>query len=359
MKHFGFPSIEQFRNIVRQVRDTCEYHQLPLPKIWFKGTVKIHGTNAGIVNDVNTGEIWTQSREQLITPKQDNAGFAAFVFKPDNHILFTKLFKKAQDLCVEEGILPGFTHIAIFGEWCGKGIMKNVAVNQLEKRFVVFGIRVIKYEGENEDGAIQTLEWLTDSQVRQVIEIHSDHNVFNIYTFKNWSIQIDFANPELSVNKMVELTNEVEAECPVGAAFGAIGVGEGIVWKAITDFNDPFPNLDRLIFKVKGAKHSDSHTKVQAEVDVEKVASIKAFANVVVTDHRLEKMVEKLKEAGIEVDVKNTGEFLKLVGQDVIKEETDRLEASGFVWKDVAGAVNNTAKQWWMKLIRSESGIAL
>jgi hypothetical protein len=35
----------------------------------------------------------------------------------------------------------------------------------------------------------------------------------------------------------------------------------------------------------------------------------------------------------------------------VIKEETDRLEASGMLWKDVATFVNANAKQWWMKLV--------
>jgi len=128
-------------------------------------------------------------------------------------------------------------------------------------------------------------------------------------------------------------------------------VGEGVVWK-VAKASD-IPHLNELIFKVKGPKHSDTKVKTTVEVDVEKVANARAYADAVITDHRLEKMVEKLKEAGVDLDIKNTGAFLKLVGQDVIKEELDRLEASGLTWKDVTASVNAAAKQWWMKLVNT------
>lgn len=347
MKHFGFPSIEQFRHTVKIVRDRCSFDNLPLPVITFKGTVKLHGTNAGVVKDLDTGEMWAQSREQLITPEQDNAGFARFV--TDNGITFQNLFKIAQDLSKLRDDPVGSTHLAIFGEWCGQGIMKGVAINQLPKRFVIFGVRVIV------DGPEQQLRWFTPEEVVSLYERFvesNDHNdkIFCIYNFQSWKIDIDFARPEETVNVLVDLTKSVEVECPVGRAFGVSGIGEGIVWKAEETWGQKL-RVDDLIFKVKGEKHSDTKVTKTVEVDVEKVRNAKAFATAVVTDHRLEKMVEKLKEAGTEVDIKNTGAFLKLVGNDVIKEETDRLTVSGLEWKDVANAVNQEAKQWWMKLV--------
>lgn len=44
MKQFiGFPSIDQFRNTVKSVRSSYDYHSEPYPTLTFTGTVKIHG----------------------------------------------------------------------------------------------------------------------------------------------------------------------------------------------------------------------------------------------------------------------------------------------------------------------------
>ena len=43
MKHFSFPSIGQYHNAVKSIRDNCEYHGTPLPTVTFQGTVKLHG----------------------------------------------------------------------------------------------------------------------------------------------------------------------------------------------------------------------------------------------------------------------------------------------------------------------------
>lgn len=342
MKHFGFPSIEQYRGAVKSIRDNCEYHGVALPTVTFQGTVKLHGTNAGIVFCLATGEMWAQSREQCITPESDNAGFARFVADNDN--TFRTLFKTSQDLSGLGDDPAKPTHLAIFGEWCGKGIMKGVAINQLEKRFVVFGCRVIT------DAEIPTLRWLPGTDLVTIVASAPNERVFCIQNFKTWTLDIDFARPEIAQNELVRITDEVENECPVGKAFGVSGIGEGVVWKILVPVPG-MPHANELIFKVKGKKHSDTKVTTTAEVDVEKVANARAYADAVITDHRLEKMAEKLKEQGVELDIKNTGAFLKLVGQDVIKEETDRLVASELEWKDVANVVNAAAKQWWMQLV--------
>ena len=89
-KHISFPSIEQFRNIVADINRTYNFVGLdengeaiydparPKPVLTFKGTVKLHGTNAGVSFNMLEG-MWAQSRENIITPEKDNAGFAFFV----------------------------------------------------------------------------------------------------------------------------------------------------------------------------------------------------------------------------------------------------------------------------------------
>ena len=73
-----YPSIEQFRNVIRTVKERHDYqgksengepiyqHVSPYPVIKFTGTVKLHGTNAGIVL-CKDGTMSFQSRERQLT----------------------------------------------------------------------------------------------------------------------------------------------------------------------------------------------------------------------------------------------------------------------------------------------------
>ena len=359
MQHLRFPSINQFRTVVKNVRDRSNFHGIPLPKIIFNGSVKLHGTCSSVIKDPRNGEIWCQSREQIITPENDNAGFASFISELSGRGIDI-YFNIAAGVYGMNNLKPGDL-IGIYGEWCGRGVQKGVAINQLSKRFVIFGIRIYTpaeiTNDEDEDDWSSSV-WFSPVQLIRTQELYekelsetigsSDNLIFSIQKFQTWTIEIDFAHPELMQNKLVEITDEVERCCPVGKAFGVDGVGEGVVYRAVSKCE--FKTSD-LIMKIKGEKHSDTKVKKTATVDIEKVNSINEFASNVVTDHRLEKMIEKLKEAGKEVDIKNTGEFLKLVGADVLKEETDTIEASGLDRKTIMPAVNNSAKQWYLKFI--------
>lgn len=79
-------------------------------------TEKLDGTNAAIVIS-ESGEIGAQSRNNLITPEQDNFGFAQWVYANK-----------------EELLNLGVGHH--FGEWWGQGIQRQY--NLQEKRFSLF-----------------------------------------------------------------------------------------------------------------------------------------------------------------------------------------------------------------------------
>jgi hypothetical protein len=316
MEHIAFPEIQQFRNTIKLVRERAFDLNILPPTLTFVGTVKLHGTNASVVFPA-VGGYYCQSRSQIITPENDNAGFARWV--SENIDKFARFLSAG---------------VVVYGEWCGQGIQKGVAISQVPKNFIVFAVQ-----------GIETGIYMNHYRIRACTEFLQ----YSIYDYPYWELDIDFNRPEDIQNKLVELTNAVEAECPVAKAFGVSGVGEGIVWWPM---NNPNFNVHGLAFKVKGEKHSETKVKTLAAVDVEKLATIRELVDSVLTEHRLEKRIDALKEQGLEVDIKNTGAFLKLVGTDVYKEEKDTIEASGIPVGDVMGAVQKKAKQWWMEKVK-------
>ena len=335
IKHISFPSIDQYRNVVKAVRDRCTYHSVPLPVLRFEGTVKLHGTNSSIAYNTETGELWAQSRNNVITPEADNMGFARWVFS--NESAWRKGFEKLTSSMKGTAV--------IYGEWCGQGIMKGVAIAQLPKMFVIFDMKLVIDEVESWFPVYDVLTPFIDAGL-------PISNVHCIYDFQTWTIDIDFTKPEASQNMLANWTQEVEAQCPVGKAFQVDGIGEGIVWRCHPAYSRlmslPY-QTDDLIFKVKGEKHSDTKVKTLAEVDPVKLENVQKFVEATVTDHRLEKAIAFLQETTeFPFDLKNLGSFLKWVGSDILKEESDILEASGLSRQDVMPKVSAAAKQWFL-----------
>jgi hypothetical protein len=170
----------------------------------------------------------------------------------------------------------------------------------------------------------------------------SDHTqgIYNINEFQTFEVTVDFNTPELSQNKIIDMTVEVENECPVGKHFGVSGVGEGIVFTAIY-------NGEQFIFKSKGEKHSVSKVKTLASVDVELVESMNAFVDYAVTENRLKQGIEYMKRNGFDISQKNTGEFLRWIVGDIVKEETDVITGNGLDQKKLNPLISTKARQWY------------
>lgn len=313
-----YPSIEQFRNIVHKVKTQHDFqgldeegnaiyaHTSNYPTLTFEGTVKLHGTNAAIVRYAD-GRTEFQSRERVLSEGSDNAGFYAEMSQKNIDFLFSKI--------------PFNEYVAIYGEWCGANIQKGVGITGLPKMFVIFGIKI--------DG-----EW---GNINQLYD--PEQKIYNIRLFDRFSIDIDFNHPELSQNKLIEMTLQVEDECPVAKAFGVSGVGEGIVFTCTTN--------PELKFKSKGEKHSVSKVKTLNSIDVEEVSRVEDFVENVCTVNRLEQGLSYMKEMQLEISQKSTGEFLRWVVSDVLKEEKDTIEQNNLNSKKVAAAVSNKARVWY------------
>ncbi len=353
-KFIPFTKIGQYRQTVRDVQKAAQYQGMDadgnaimdrtatLPTMEFKGTVKLHGTNAGVGSD-DEGLIWAQSRKNVITVEKDNAGFAFFV---DSHKdvfdeMHTEL-RTANNLTDER--------VIIFGEWCGGNIQKGVALNGLDKMFVIFAVKIAPLDDEADN------YYLTEDKWEQLKS--PENKIYNINDFESYTVKIDFNEADRARNEMIEIMQKVEKECPVGKAFGRGDndedntTGEGNVWVGWgCDGN-------RYIFKVKGEEHSASKVKTLAPVDIEKLNSISEFIEFSVTENRLNQAIEQVFTTESKTpDVKSTGDFLRWVVNDITAEEMDTMVENNLEPKDVNKHISAKSRKWFHEFLNKEAGL--
>lgn len=351
-KLIKMPSIEQFRSVVHNIEHAARYigfneetqepiydRNAELPKVTFTGTVKVHGTNASFC--MNSESHWFQSKSNILSIEKDNAAFCYF---GEARINSFKII--AVELASKNGLNLNENTITLYGEFSGGNIQKGVAVNGLEKMFILFGAKITPHN----EGLPAYWLYIGNKNMKNET-YYSDHknNIFNSFDFPVFSLEIDFENPHEAQNRLSELTIAVEEKCPVGVQFGVEGIGEGIVWEA--QYKDV-----TYRFKVKGEKHSSSKVKTLAAVDIEKVANIKEFIDYVVTENRLNQGIEQVFAGGEAVQEK-TGEFVQWVKNDVFKEEMDTLVKSGLEPKEVSGPISKKCAKWFMEFLNNQAGL--
>jgi hypothetical protein len=344
-KMIKFPSIEQFRNVVSNINRQYNFigldqngeaiydHTLTKPTITFKGTVKLHGTNASICFN-NISGLWAQSRENILTIKKDNAAFAFFT--ESKRELFIKLILNVSE---SENIDLDKNTITIYGEWVGTGIQKGVGISNLQKSFFIFGVKITPHIDSEEELKLNPAYWVDYTYLKS-----NEDNVYNISDYKTYSIDIDFNMPQLVQTQLAELTIAVEEECPVAKEFGFVGIGEGIVWSC--DFGGVSHR-----FKVKGEKHSSSKVKTLASVDVDKLNSIIEFVDYTVTEMRFNQSLENIFTNNEPIDTKKLGDVIRWVINDVMKEELDTLIKNNLEPKDVNKHISSKVRTMFFNKI--------
>lgn len=338
-QHHAYPSTGQFKNVIKEVTKAFRSHNIfNFPPLTFIGTVKLHGTNASVYSDLSQNNFVVQSKNNIITPEQDNFGFAQAITQHKD--MFVPLFEKIKQIV---GDYENKTAV-VYGEWCGANVQPGVALAHLPTMFVAFGIKIVENKQES---------WLSYEQFNEVMNTNKqalqEQRIFNIYDFPTFKLEIDFNNPKIVQNKLVDITMDVEKQCPVGKYFGVSGIGEGVVWKNIT----PHPAVENLnlFFKVKGKEHSVSHVTSLAMVDTEKVKNIAEFVEKVVTENRLKQGLEYLAEQHLPANQENIKTFISWVVKDCFKEEKDMVIESNLQEKDVAQSVAIKAKDWFLSKI--------
>ena len=345
-KFIKYPSIEQYRNVVKNIGFWACYagkdendepiydYLLPKPTLKIGGTVKLHGTNAGICFNQDHG-VYVQSRKNIITPEKDNAGFACFVHARDES------FEEMFNYTIQEFEIDSYNNtISIFGEFCGGSIQSGVGIHGLEKMFVIFDVKVTSHDDEDD------VQWLDLSKVARNMRgsvIH-DLNIYFIDEFPTFEMEIDFNKPEMFQNKLNEITLDVEERCPVAFQLGNDGVGEGVVWKG--EFNG-----NNFRFKVKGTKHSKSKVKKLPKVDEAKVALVNEVVNKITPAFRLEQGIQETFDTlnGGEIDRKGMGDFIRWVIGDIVKEDLDIITDAGLDVKEVNNKVSKVVRDYFFQ----------
>ncbi|HVI40101.1 MAG TPA: RNA ligase family protein [Anaerovoracaceae bacterium] len=294
----------------------------------YRGKVKLHGTNAA-VQIAGDGSVVAQSRTTILTPTSDNAGFAKWVESNKDAWAQTR-----------ENFLKADQTMVVFGEWCGPGIQKGVAVNNIpNKIFAVFAVQVLPGD-----------ELIVQPDLISGL-IKSVPNTY-VLPWYGSEVDVEWLTSSETLQKTADAINVMVAEVEkcdpwVKDTFNVEGTGEGLVFY-------PLSHLGRkafgdLCFKAKGDQHKVVHAKAPAQVDPEKAANAEAFAALVLTDARLEQGTRAVSADGeFTFEIKNVGKFIGWVSKDVEKETKAELEASGMEWKQVAKVVGDRARVWYL-----------
>ena len=346
-KHIPWGSIELLHNLVATLGHLNGLGQ-PFPVVEYRAKVKLHGTNCAV--QITGSGVIAQSRTALLSPDADYKGFAVWVAAQRDY--FARLpsglaapARSAGSRLPEKTTVAdrasGAERLVVFGEWCGPGIEKGMAISQARtKLFAVFAVR-------RDDGIIIH----EPEQIRALLPAANAPEQLHVLPWEGDPITIKFGDRtdlERAASVLNTRVAEVEREDPwVKRALGISGLGEGLVFYPVSvDGAAPATErLEQLMFKAKGEKHRTAGTKTAVQVDPSVVASVAEFVALMVIDARLRQGLTAA--CGGARDPKITRQFLEWVATDVRKESSAELAASGLSWSDVDKAVQARAREWF------------
>jgi hypothetical protein len=333
MSFVKFPHIDKFSDCLKDFGkfinrktefdlESGSFEKESFPFVDCQFTIKIHGTNAAI-GMKKDGTIWYQSRNRVLTLDNDNFDFALAMSNID---VKTELFDKLD--------IPFEKEAVLFGEYAGKGIQDSVAVNQVERFFVIFALYV--------DGEFIELPENIKSE---------ENRIFNILQFENSVQRTDFCNIEQIQEAFDRNVERIEKECPVGKYFGVEGVGEGFV---ITFFHDG----KRFAFKVKGEQHRGSNTEKiktpKSDEEIGKIQLTEEFVAAALTKNRLDQGFYFMKnELQLDHIIQNVGAFIKWCQEDIGREERNEIVRLQLNSKLINNKVAVAAKSYYFQKIKT------
>ncbi len=357
MKRFiNFGSIDQFRTVAKNIKWDAQYKgkdaegnpiidRTAAPTLTAYASEKIHGTNAAVCYS-NTEGFWVQSRKNIITPEKDNAACAFQAMQ--NEASWMDIVHK---LATTHSVNLDTHIISIFYEWAGGNIQKNSCVSGSDKAAYIFRhFKVSPLVPQLAEDATEVAIWLETISDSTWVTAQSIYNVMNFPTVQ---LEIDFERTDLAQNTMIELTESVESASGIAKSLNlpADNIGEGWVWT----LQGTSGNIQR--WKTKGDKHSASKVKTLAPVDsVKEQAKVDFVNNHATKPFRLEQAWQEcfgIADEKLDPTITSMGNFLRLVINDVLKEESDIMQAANLEPKECNQLISKVARQWFQTKLNS------
>lgn len=325
--HFPFPKVFHFDRAVGQLMFRHKDEAIPARPgaLLFEGFAKMHGTNASVVC-LPLGDYYYQTRRRVLLEGEDNHGFRAAM-----EALGKGYARDTVLAMAGVGDPTNLEHpLVAWGEWVGPGVQRGVALSQLDKRrFVVFWTReMLAY---NEDGEPIWAPWR-----RPDPRFHDPMGV--IYPIQQvsprYTLELDLRCPGAAKPYLEELVAEVEAECPVGRHFNAMGVGEGVVFNCTTDGY----GSSRYWFKAKGEEHKAAGSKARpnnAGSSPGPSQGVVEFIFQYLDDALFERYLQYLDESGLPRDNTSIGAVIRFGIEDFCEEHELEMATTGLSAKAV------------------------
>jgi hypothetical protein len=287
----NYPHIDQLRHVVQEM-EKRGIQQAP-----FRGTTKIHGTNARIIVSEDSSREYG-SKNQVVA-----SGHYGFVEWAQSHT----------------GVVASVpAPYIIYGEWAGVGIQSGVPY---PKSFFVFSV-------------YSQGKWYTD----EVVNTGREDGAYLISEFGVHSVLLVLETIEQQSTDLFSMVDAIETECPVAKALGFPGsTGEGIVFVS-SDTNDPSRG-----FKVKGDKHATTRVVKTAKPTI---SGLREFLEATVTEVRLNQGLEYFDAVP-----ENTSSFIKWIVGDIDREDSD-LIPDGSSKKEFIGPIGPMAAKWFIAKCR-------
>lgn len=327
--HVAWSEIENFYTVRKSLLRYPELLQPGGNTVTYRAKVKLHGTNAGVRIDADK-TVTAFSRTSIVTPENDNAGFAKWV--QSNRGAFADMAQYKKD-------------VVIYGEWCGPGIQKGVVVNRLQDK--VFAIFAVRFLNDDVDDVMEVEPFELEAFKQgvpgaYVLPWYADGETVSV----NWDLSAEELQPVL--DRINECVSEVERCDPwVEKTFGVKGTGEGLVYYPQRP-HCGYKAFENLAFKAKGEQHKVIAGTKPVQADPIVAANAQSFAEMVVTPARFEQGVRAVNNGELVFDMKNVGRFLAWVSDDVTKETSVEREAAGLELRTAVKACCDKARSMYV-----------